>query len=356
MAKSHLGKLSVCLALGCFLGLGLAGRAWAVAADDDAPLDLAPVAKPTASAPAMPATQVPTAEPAADKSKAAADEPVDTPTALPTEAPTMAATPVPKAKPKPAQAELKVLGIESKQEADGLLLVLKASGPIMAKVAALKSPDRLLVKVANARLQGAKRSMDLNMGEAVRARLAQNRDEVWLVVDLLKAVPYKTVADRKHAFGVKLQTGTMASAAASKPAPAAPSGPTAQVPKVQMMLFDKNVMFEGKQHERFPCANLIYDKADAFPLEREFTTILVFAQGFGAFVGNLRLEGPDGKVLDQTREPFAFNLFNALTDHFVETPWKVRFERKGWHRLVLTLNGEDALEHKLYVGHNDDKP
>jgi hypothetical protein len=266
---------------------------------------------------------------------------------------------------------LKVLGVSHKAGGQGIELVIKGNGPVLAKVSHLKNPDRILARVPNAILAGPKQTIPLHAGAVRQVRVAQNHGEVWMVVDLSHPVAYSVQEELKNAWGLRLETGAAAPAPAPKPLPAAAPAPvqeqealaarpasaaTAQLPHVEMMLFDKNVLFQGKQYDRFPCANLIYDKGDAFPLEREFSTNLVFSQGYGAFVGNLRLVGPEGEVVDQTREPFAFNLFNALTDYSVETPWKVRFERGGWYRIILTLNGEDTLEHKFYVGHSDDKP
>jgi len=61
------------------------------------------------------------------------------------------------------------------------------------------------------------------------------------------------------------------------------------------MLFDRNVMFQDRQYEKYPCANLLYEHGTAFPLEREFITTLVFFQGYGTFVGNIRILAPNGR-------------------------------------------------------------
>ncbi len=322
-------------ALLCALCLSLPGAAWS--AEEDEPLSLPPVQRRDAS-PLTPS---------------AAAEAVATPTAV---------VLLPAVKPL-----LKVLGVSHKASGRGIELVIKGNGPVLAKVSRLKGPDRVLVRVPNAVLAGPKQTIPLNAGAARRVRVAQNPGEVWVVVDLSRPVDYSVQEGLKNAWGLSLATGAKAAPkpvavpkaqpAAAPVEPARPaSSATARLPHVEMMLFDKNVLFQGKQYDRFPCANLIYDKGDAFPLEREFSTNLVFSQGYGAFVGNLRLVGPEGEVIDQTREPFAFNLFNALTDYSVETPWKVRFERGGWYRIILTLNGEDTLEHEFDLGHNDDKP
>ena len=165
--------------------------------------------------------------------------------------------------------------------------------------------------------------------------------------------PLDALGDRRHlgghGFTLKLETGAQAAAQASPRR-------VADLPKIDVMFFDLNVLFQGKQYDRFPCANFIYDKTDAFPLKREFTTTLVFHDGYGAFVGNLRVVDPKGAVIDHTKEPIAFNLFSELFDYSVDLPWKIEFPEKGFYSLVLTLNGEDVLVHRFYVGHNDDKP
>jgi hypothetical protein len=351
MVQQHAKTLGAwAVALLCAMSLSLPGTAWS--AEDEEPLSLPPVQKRDLKplSPTVEAVATPTAVslPVVASMPAAAVAP-------------LAAAPVavPLAK---AKAALKVLGVSHKASRLGIEVILKANGPVSAKVSRLKNPDRILARVANAILAGPKQTIRLSAGAAKQVRIAQNHGEVWMVVDLSEPVDFSVLAGLKNAWGLSLVTGAAPAAAAPQPtaAPAQPartaSSSTAQLPHVEMMLFDKNVLFQGKQYDRFPCANLIYDKGDAFPLDREFSTNLVFSQGYGAFVGNLRLVGPEGQVIDQTREPFAFNLFNALTDYSVETPWKVRFERSGWYRIILTLNGEDTLEHKFYVGHNDDKP
>jgi hypothetical protein len=151
-------------------------------------------------------------------------------------------------------------------------------------------------------------------------------------------------------YTLSLKTG----GASSAPLPS--NRRTADLPKINLMFFDLNVLFQGRQYDRFPCANFIYDKTDNFPLKREFVTTLVFHEGYGAFVGNLRVVDPKGNVIDHTKEPVAFNLFSELFDYSVEVPWKLEFPVKGFYSLILTLNGEDVLVHRFYVGHNDDKP
>ena len=56
----------------------------------------------------------------------------------------------------------------------------------------------------------------------------------------------------------------------------------------------------------------------------------------------------------QTIQPFAFNLFNKLTDFNVTRTFDVEFKEKGYYKMYLTLNGEDVKVHQFYVGHNDD--
>jgi len=130
----------------------------------------------------------------------------------------------------------------------------------------------------------------------------------------------------------------------------------AEVPKVNLMLFDLNVVYQDKQYERFPCANFIYNAADTFPLKRDFVSTLVFHDGYGALVGNVRILDPKGQLVAQTEQPFAFNLFNRLTDFMVELPWKVEFKEKGAYTLYLALNGSDVVKQSFYVGHNTDVP
>jgi hypothetical protein len=76
----------------------------------------------------------------------------------------------------------------------------------------------------------------------------------------------------KNAVEVVLLTGGL------KPTPEAQPTPrtSAEVPKVNLMLFDLNVIYQDKQYDRFPCANFIYNAGDAFPLKREFVSTLVF--------------------------------------------------------------------------------
>jgi hypothetical protein len=122
------------------------------------------------------------------------------------------------------------------------------------------------------------------------------------------------------------------------------------------MLFDLNVIYQDKQYDRFPCANFIYNVGDQFPLKRDFTSTLVFHHGYGAFVGNARILDPQGQMLAQTEQPFAFNLFNALAEFNVDLPWKVEFKDKGTYRFIVDLNGSDVLTQTFYVGQSTDIP
>jgi hypothetical protein len=61
-------------------------------------------------------------------------------------------------------------------------------------------------------------------------------------------------------------------------------------------------------------------------------------------------------MLAQTEQPFAFNLFNRLTDFMVELPWKVEFKDKGTYTLLVDLNGADVLKQPFYVGQTTDTP
>lgn len=302
-------------------------------ADDDEPINLSPVKKgaekiddPT---PTVAATAVVV---------------IATPTVTPTVKPTLRPT------PRPAKKLIRVEDLGFRQDEAGVHVSVQASSALKGKVTVLKNPDRLLVSFPNAMLPGRKLAREIGLGAAVRARLAQHPgDEVWLVVDLVEPVSYKISSSAHQGFGVSLATG------GKEPAKAAPRR-VADLPKINLMFFDLNVLFQGRQYDRFPCANFIYDKTDKFPLKREFISTLVFHDGYGAFVGNLRVVDPTGKVIDHTKEPIAFNLFSELFDYSAELPWKLEFPVKGFYSLILTLNGEDVLEHRFYVGHNDDKP
>jgi hypothetical protein len=313
------------------------------ASDDDEPINLSPVkkgeTKPEESKPAP--TSAPTTAPSPVATQA------------PTQAPTLAPTPSPRPtpRPKPIRKLIHIEGLDFEQDDQGLHLNVAAGSMLKGRISALKNPDRILVSFAGAALPGRKMAREIGVGAVAKARLAQHPgDEVWMVVDLLEPVAYRSMAAKKG-FSLLLETGAKTEA----PVSAAPHH-TADLPKVDMMFFDVNVLFQGKQYDRFPCANFIYDKTDNFPLKRDFITTLVFHDGYGAFVGNLRIVDPKGNVIDHTKEPVAFNLFSELFDYSAEVPWKVEFPVKGFYTLILTLNGEDVLEHSFYVGHNDDKP
>jgi hypothetical protein len=316
--------------------IGLAPAAFAASpdADDDEPINLSPVKSGSLKPEDEKPTEIPTAVPAAT-----AVVVVATPTAVPT----------PRPKPKPVKKLTRVDGLSFSQDDNGVHVVVQASGPLRHSVSRLKNPDRLLVSFPNATLPARQLSKEIGQGAAAKARLAQHPgDAVWLVLDLLEPVEY-TASQNSAGFKISLQTGVADSA------PASPRR-IADLPKINLMFFDLNVLYQGKQYDRFPCANFIYDKSDSFPLKREFISTLVFHDGYGAFVGNLRVVDPKGKVIDHTKEPVAFNLFSELFDYSVELPWKLEFPAKGFYSLVLTLNGEDVLVHRFYVGHNDDKP
>lgn len=306
-----------------------ASRVWA-AEDDDEALNLAPVKK------------------GADQVEVA------TPTAVPTVAaavPTAVPTPKPKPKPKPAVTRL-LTDVNVAQTADGIKVSVQGAGAFIGSAIPLKSPDRLLIKLTGVTLgAGVPRSQEIGLGSALKVRAGQlGPGSVQVVVDLSEAVAYRIEPSESDVFAVTLMTGGKTVA----PPPVARLN--AEVPKVNLMLFDLNVLYQDRQFDRFPCANFIYNAGDAFPLKREFISTFVFHDGYGAFVGNVRLVDPKGGVLAQTEQPFAFNLFNKLTDFQVELPWKVEFKEKGWYTLYLALNGVDVLQHRFYVGHNTDQP
>lgn len=318
-------------ALFCAPALGLR------AADDDEALSLSPVKKGLSA-------DVPTAVPSPVPAMTAQ------PTAMPTAAPTPVPTPKPKPKPQPQAAAL--VSVDITQTDEGVRILLGARGHIYAAAQNLANPERVLVKLAGATLAGSTvpRNSSVNLGAVKQLRLAtKNATEMWAVVDLSERVAFKLSQPNSNSVEIILITG------GKDPAPVQLKT-SAELPKVNLMLFDQNVVYQDKQYDRFPCANFIYNEGDSFPLKREFLSTMVFHHGYGAFVGNVRILDPKGKLLAQTEQPFAFNLFNQLTDFMVELPWKVEFKEKGTYTLFLALNGADVLKHTFYVGHNRDTP
>lgn len=298
--------------------------------DDDEALSLSPVKKGAE-------LEVPTPVPAAQ------------PTAAPTAAPT--ARPTPRPAPKPRSQTPPLSGLTVSQVDEGVRILLSARGRLYSAAQNLANPERVLIKIVGATLAGSNlaRSTEINLGAAKRLRLAtKNAGEMWAVVDLSERVAFKLTQPDANSVEIILITGGRA--------PDLPLKTSAEQPRVNLMLFDQNVVYQDRQYERFPCANFIYNESDAFPLKREFVSTLVFHHGYGAFVGNLRILDPQGRLLAQTEQPFAFNLFNRLTDFMVEVPWKVEFKEKGVYTLYLALNGADVMKHTFYVGHNKDTP
>jgi hypothetical protein len=329
MRRTFLWMLTLSL-----LAMSSARVVWA--ADDDEALNLAPVKKGATKA-------EPTAVPKAAEPTAVPSPTTVVPTAVPTPKPVI----------KPLGAALTEVHVSQTDE--GVRLVLKAAGPISAAATNLAAPERILIKLSGATLAGSKlgREIAIGHGAAKRLRLAtKNATELWAVVDLSSRVAFKTTQLGKNAVEVVLVTGGLSPKPEAQPTPRT----SAEVPKIDMMLFDLNVIYQDKQYDRFPCANFIYNAGDAFPLKREFVSTLVFHDGYGAFVGNVRILDPEGQLVAQTEQPFAFNLFNRLTDFMVELPWKVEFKEKGEYTLYLALNGSDVVKHEFYVGHNSDTP
>lgn len=352
MAQETQKRIFASLLIAAAFALAVPSYSASPSADDDEPINLSPVKKGSTKPEDATPTAAPTAVPTAAPTKVEMVSPPPTQVVLiATATVTPTVMPTPRPKPKPLKKLTRIEDLSFKQDEAGIHLSVSASSPLKGKVSTLKNPDRLLISFASASLPGRKLAKEIGLGAAVRARLAQHpSDEVWLVVDLVEPVTYHVSGDGGHGFGLVLETGHKVAAT-----PAAPRR-VADLPKIDLMFFDLNVLFQGKQYDRFPCANFIYDKTDAFPLKREFTTTLVFHDGYGAFVGNLRVVDPKGNVIDHTKEPIAFNLFSELFDYSAEIPWKLEFPGKGFYSLILTLNGEDVLEHRFYVGHNDDKP
>jgi hypothetical protein len=341
----RLSSLLLLSALLCAPALGLR-------ADDDEALSLSPVKK---GASAEVPTAVPTAAPTAAATAAPTVAPTAAPTVVPTPVPTPAPTPKPKPKPKPKPVvhAAPLSGIDVSQTDEGVRVLLSAKGHIYGAAQNLANPERVLIKLAGATLAGCKlaKTTPVNLGAVKQLRLAtKNADEMWAVLDLSERVAFKLTQPNADSVEIILITG------GKEPAPQVQLKTSAELPKVNLMLFDENVVYQDKQYDRFPCANFIYNEGDAFPLKRDFVSTMVFHHGYGAFVGNVRILDPKGKLLAQTEQPFAFNLFNQLTDYMVELPWKVEFKEKGTYTLLLALNGADVLKHTFYVGHNKDTP
>jgi hypothetical protein len=326
LKKCKVKRLSVMI-----MGLIFMAFSSGIVAIDDEPIDLAPVER---------GGQRPS-------EALGVKEVIAQPTPVPTVVKVIQVVPTPTA--RPAVRLVTITDLDISQEDGKIKIRVKANGTLRATVSELKNPERILLRFPNAHLPGRTKTKDVGQGNVVRARMAQHAsNEVWLVVDLLDTVSYQAVPQLTNAYGLDIQVPV---------APASAQAPgMATSPKINVMFFDLNVMFQGKQYEKFPCANFIYDQGDKFPLEREFLTTFVFYEGYGAFVGNVRILDPDNKVIDNTVEPFAFNLFNRLTDYHAERLWRVTFVKKGYHTLILSLNGQDVLKHYFYVGHNDDRP
>lgn len=273
--------------------------------------------------------------------------------ALPTSAP----TPI----PAPEKKLVTIQNLTFSLEKNGVKVNVEASAPLKGRISSLKNPDRILVVFRGATLPGRKLAKEIGLGAVLRGRLAQHPDDsVWLVLEMAEQVKYTVDAHRLWGYSVTFATGVPAGAP-KKPVAISPrvdvsAGTLAHLPKINLMFYDTNVMFQGKQYERFPCANFIYEKTDQFPLKREFGVTLVFYEGYGAFIGNLRVADPRGNIIWQTQEPFAFNLFSQLSDYFVEVPCKLEFPERGYYALILTLNSEDVREQDFYVGYSDDRP
>jgi len=275
---------------------------------------------------------------------------------------------------------VKFLGIDVKQTKAGLRVLVKASGPISGLATKLSSPDRILVKLSGvgAVAGGLSKVQPLHKGVLERVRFAvKNSNEIWVVLDLSAKAAFKSSRPDSNTFELMVGHGggtpNLSEGATPSPADAVPAAAAypltvtatlpdhaaanvAALPRINLMLFDLDVIYQGKQYKRFPCANFIYNVGDHFPLKRDFVSTLVFSHGFGAFVGNARMLDPQGHMLAQTETPFAFNLFNTLTEFMVELPWNVEFNEKGFYTLWVDLNGSDVLKQTFYVGQTTDAP
>ncbi|HTB22331.1 MAG TPA: AMIN domain-containing protein [bacterium] len=254
-------------------------------------------------------------------------------------------------------------GIEVSATDDGVRVLVKASGPLTGAAANLSSPDRVLIRVSGIGMASAKlpKVLPVHLGAVERVRYAvKSPTQVWVVVDLDARLAFRTSQPTKDSFELDLLTE--ASASAPEPPSQSLASPVAadahglaQIPRINLMLFDLNVIYQGKKYDRFPCANFIYNAGERFPLKRNFVSTLVFSHGYGAFVGNARILDPQGRMLAQTETPFAFNLFNPLTEFMVELPWNVVFAEKGMYTLWVELSGSDVLKQSFYVGQTTDR-
>ena len=281
-----------------------------------------------------------------------------------------------------------LLGLDVRKTGKGVLVMVKASGPITGLAGNLYKPDRVLIKLSGVGkfAAGLAKVKAVHLGAVERVRFAvKGAAQIWVVVDLSSPTAFRTFRPNWNSFEVLLltqapsatatvpaQTSALAPVPAPTPAPALALAPApgaavpvastsagtslASMPKINLMLFDLNVIYQGQEYKRFPCANFIYNVGERFPLTRDFASTLVFSRGYGAFVGNARILDPEGHMLAQTETPFAFNLFNSLAEFFVELPWKVQFREKGYYSLWVDLNGLDALKQPFYVGQTTDTP
>lgn len=229
---------------------------------------------------------------------------------------------------------------------EGQQVSFKADAAVKPLASALHKPERVLVNIKGATLKGSKLPKQQSFSEGLvrKIRFSQKDPKTaQAVLELSQAAPHALTLTGEGTFSVLLGVTSLAQA-----------GPQAKAPLVNLMLFDLDVNYQGKHYERYPCANLIYTASDAFPLERSFSTVMVFHHGFGAFTGSAKVLDPSGQVLAQSTEPISFKLHNSLADAMVELPWKVQFKDKGLHKLTLELNGTEVLYHEFYVGHNTD--
>ena len=243
------------------LSLALVGPLAAEIEDDDEPLELGTVVK------------------GASKTL---EKPTEVPTAVPTAVP--AARPTPRPVAKPVVRRTTLTGVEVSPTGQGINIIVRGNGSVIGSTKPLTNPDRILVVFRNARMGSGVYSRDLNQGTAVRLRFSQKTSDVWMVVDLLGSTRFLTDGGIRNGYGLTLLTG----GAAQEPQLAS-AAKLASLPKSSLMFFDKNVMFNGKQYDQFPCANFIYDKADKFPLKRKFDVTMVF------FDGNLSNHRPQGR-------------------------------------------------------------
>jgi len=315
-----------------------------------------------------------------------------TATLLPSATPVVAVS-VPTGKPTPSVMNSfpKLMAVDVHPNGQGIAVHLGANGPFSASWTTLSGPDRILIRLLGVGLDvHLERVKEVDLGPLKRLRIAvKSPTETWVVADVSGPPAYSVTRPALGRLDLVLKTQALAGgsppatiaetvAPTSSPSaePTATRTPTAiptaesstgksegseeagpaKVPKVDVMFFDRNVVYQGRQYDRFPCANFTYNASDRFPLKRQFDSTLVFYGGRGPFSGELRILDPHAAVFARSGAPFAFELDNALTEYSLDLPWEVEFKEKGEYTLCVLLNGKTILKRAFYVGQTTDSP